>query len=274
MPKQTSTEVRLLRPADLAAAVELSTIAGWNQTEDDWRMLIDLAPQGCFAIDADGQLVATATLLCYGKRLAWIGMVLTKPEYRSRGFARALVTQALEAADSQGIRTVKLDATEYGRPLYESVGFEAEGSVDRWSRPGTSELHAIRGKFNPDRLSALDLAACGADRSAMLEKLATHSYVCADTNAYLFARAGRVTAYLGPCAASDPASAKALIASTLQAHSSVGWSWDIPVNNRDAIVLASDLGFTRQRVLTRMRRGEPLPGHADMVYAIAGFELG
>ena len=115
MPKSSSTNgVRLLRPADLAVAVGLSTIAGWNQTEDDWRMLMELAPHGCFGIDAHGELVATATLLSYGTQLAWIGMVLTKREYRGRGFARTLVTHALQSADLKGIRTVKLDATEYG----------------------------------------------------------------------------------------------------------------------------------------------------------------
>jgi ribosomal protein S18 acetylase RimI-like enzyme len=264
----------LLRPTDVATALELSMVAGWNQTEDDWRMLMNLAPQGCFGIDADGDLVATTTLLPYGKQLAWIGMVLTKPEYRGRGFARTLVTHAIESADSQGIRTVKLDATEQGQRLYESVGLEAEGLVERWSRPGTPNLRVTGAKFNSDQLSALDLAAFGASRSAMLEKLARHSHVYAGTNAYLFARAGRVTAYLGPCVASDPASAQAFITNTLQAHSSLVWSWDILPHNRNAVALASELGFTRQRVLTRMGRGVPLRGRDDMIYAIAGFELG
>jgi GNAT superfamily N-acetyltransferase len=275
MPEHSSTTgVRLLNRADWAAAAGLSTIAGWNQTEDDWRMLMNLAPQGCFGIDADGELVATTTLLSYGKQLAWVGMVLTKPEYRGRGFARALVTHALESADSKRIRTVKLDATEQGQRLYQSLGFKAEGSVERWSRPGTSNLPVTGGEFHFDHLSDLDFAAFGADRSALLRKLAKRSQVYAGTSAYLFARAGRITAYLGPCVADDPASAQALIASTLQAHSSVVWSWDILVNNRNAVALASELGFTRQRVLTRMRRGEPLRGRDDMVYAIAGFELG
>ena len=266
--------VRLLGPADLATAFELSTIAGWNQTEDDWRMLMDLAPQGCFGIQADGRLVATATLLSYGKQAAWIGMVLTRPEYRGRGFGRALVTHALKSADSKEIRTVKLDATEQGQRLYERLGFKAEESVERWSRAGISNLHITAGEFTSDQLSALDLAAFGADRSALLRKLETRSQVYIGENAYLFARLGRVTAYLGPCVANDSASAQKIIRAMLQAHSSVAWSWDLLPHNQKAVALASELGFTRQRVLTRMGRGEPLRGRDDMVYAIAGFELG
>jgi len=198
---------------------------------------------------------------------------LTKPEYRGRGFARALVTHAMEAADSLGIRTVKLDATDQGKRLYESAGFETEDVVERWSRAGTSNLRVKGGGFQLDRLPS-DLDACGADRLAMLSRLAMRSHVYIGADAYLFARAGRTTAYLGPCVAGHLTSARALITSTLNASTSVAWSWDLLPQNRNAVALASELGFSRQRVLTRMSRGKTLRGRDDLVYAIAGFELG
>src|SRR5438874_2176206 len=113
MPVSTE-QLRLLNSSDLAAALELSTATGWNQTVEDWAMLIELAPKGCFGIEADGQLVSTTTLVLYGQRLAWIGMVLTNAEYRARGFARRLLSAALDRADSVGVETVKLDATDQG----------------------------------------------------------------------------------------------------------------------------------------------------------------
>ena len=259
---------------DLSAAVELSTIAGWNQTEDDWRMLLNLAPEGCFGIDADGKLVATTTLFSYGQQLAWVGMVLTKPEYRGRGFAHTLVTHALESADFMGIKTVKLDATDQGQRLYESLGFQAEGLVERWSRGGISNCCVAGGNFRSDHLLGSDAAAFGTDRSTILETLAKRSYVYIGSSAYLFVRSGRTTAYLGPCVGNDPASTQALITSTLKASPSVAWSWDLFPHNRDAAALALELGFSRQRVLTRMSRGKTLRGRDEMVYAIAGFELG
>src|SRR5438445_6279395 len=131
MPVSTE-QLRLLNSRDLASAFELSTAAGWNQTVEDWAMLIELAPEGCFGIEADGWLVSTTTLVRYGQRLAWIGMVLTNAEYRGRGFARRLLAEALDRADSMGVETVKLDATDQGRPLYEKLGFEPEQAVERW----------------------------------------------------------------------------------------------------------------------------------------------
>src|SRR5437762_7941737 len=134
---QISTEQqRLLRPDDLAEAVELSSAAGWNQTAEDWTMLLNLAPGGCFGLEADSRLVSTTTLLCYQRQLAWIGMVLTRAEYRGRGFARRLLASALERVDSLGIETIKLDATDQGRPVYESLGFKAEQPIERWWRKG------------------------------------------------------------------------------------------------------------------------------------------
>ena len=271
----STTRLRVMKPSDLAAAIELSTIAGWNQTAEDWRMLIDLAPAGCFAIESEGQLVSTTTLMRYGHRLAWIGMVLTKPEYRGRGFAHKLLERALDYADSLEIETVKLDATDQGKPLYESLGFHAEQSVERWTRPGTSNPTSFRNSsLVNEYVSDLDSDAFGADRSLVLTQLAARSELTTEFDAFLFTRAGRTTAYLGPCVAFNPATARALITSATNASPQANWSWDLLQSNQRAVALASELGFTSQRILTRMARGKVLRGRDDMIYAIAGFELG
>jgi GNAT superfamily N-acetyltransferase len=275
-------QLRLINAGDFAAALELSRAAGWNQTPEDWRMLLELAPDRCLGIEAEGRLVATTTLLCYQQRLAWIGMVLTHPDYRGRGFARRLIAAALDRVDSLGVETVKLDATEQGRPLYEGFGFRAEQPVERWSRFGLPKLQAPETRpaesKNPSSLSQalreLDTQAFVADRSIMLQELAQRSSLHSSPNAFLFARAGRATEYLGPCIAADSAAAQAIIASAINSSAHTDWSWDLLPANKDAATLASELGFTRQRCLTRMVRGKPLHGRDEMVYAIAGFELG
>src|SRR5260370_21143483 len=91
-------KLRLLKTADLPSAIELSRAAGWNQTIEDWQAVLRLDPEGCFAIEVDDRIAATTTLLCYGTRLAWIGMVLTRPEYRRMGFAQRLLETALDRA--------------------------------------------------------------------------------------------------------------------------------------------------------------------------------
>jgi GNAT superfamily N-acetyltransferase len=149
----------------------MSYAAGWNQTVEDWLRLLALEPDGCFGIDDDDRLAATNTLLCYGQDLAWLGMVLTHPEYRRRGIAQRLLGAALELAEGRGIRCVKLDATELGRCLYLKFGFEDEQHIERWIRePGP--LKGVEYAFLigvPD--ARLDCAAFGTDRGRFLAML-------------------------------------------------------------------------------------------------------
>src|ERR1700721_1202759 len=223
--------LRGLVASDIPAAIGLSEEAGWNQTSEDWRMLIELSPQGCLAIKADGELAATTTLLCYGQRLAWIGMVLTKGSSRGRGFARRLLTQALTQADQMRIETVKLDATDQGRPLYEKMGFRFEQAVERWSRPASKKLAGATSLVDAlpaENWRMADRRSFGADRSELLERLSQRGQPSVFIErSYLLTRPGRETRYLGPSVCDTPATARALMARALHAEASQGWSWDL-----------------------------------------------
>lgn len=270
----SASSIRALKPSDLASASELSVLAGWNQNVGDWEMLAGLPQAHCFCIEADRQIVSTSTLLCYGKSLAWIGMVLTRPEYRGHGFARRLFDHVLHHAEQLQIETLKLDATEQGKPLYESYGFHAEQPIERWSRAATTNSNSVPSSvFFTGDLRALDQEAFGADRSFLLDRLAARGAFCHTPNGFLFTRAGRNTSYLGPCIARDFETARELLTNTVH-QSETSWSWDLLPGNNNAVRVAHALGFTRRRSLTRMARGKALRGRDDLVYAIAGFELG
>ncbi len=57
-----------------------------------------------------------------GKR-AHLMNVYTNGSYRRRGIARVLVNMLIDEAKERGVTEIGLDATESGRPLYESLGF-------------------------------------------------------------------------------------------------------------------------------------------------------
>lgn len=57
-----------------------------------------------------------------GKR-AHLMNVYTNPAYRRQGLAREMVQMLIDLAESRGVTEISLDATESGRPLYESLGF-------------------------------------------------------------------------------------------------------------------------------------------------------
>lgn len=267
--------VRLLTKRDVEAAIDLSTAVGWNQTVADWEMLLCLAPEGCFAIESGGALRATATLFSYGRRLEWVGMVLTHPLYRRRGFARALLEHVIHDADARGIACLKLDATDQGQPLYESLGFQAVESVERWWRRGDSGASTSRDDGQiPPSLRMMDEEAFGADRWAMLQALAERSVVIASASGFALLRPGLKASYAGPCVARNAEAASDLIKACVHAAGSSDCCWDIPGRNQPAVQLARELGFEPRRQLVRMARGAPCNGRDEWIYGIAGFELG
>ena len=275
--------VRTLTPNDIPSAMELSAIANWNQTPEDWLRVMHLYSEGCRCIEEAGSIVATASLLPYGKRLAWIGMVLTRPEYRRRGLAKLLMEDAIASAERSGIRTLKLDATAEGQPLYESLGFVVEQIVERWGRESTATSEAPEAPaatqkdsrnmpISPDLLHR-DAASFGVAREILLKSLRSSGRCTANANGYVLSRSGRVAQYLGPSMAGSHDDARRLIANHLQGASG-NWYWDLLPANNGAVRCAEELGFTRRRTLQRMRRGEAIHTNDDRIYAIAGFELG
>jgi ribosomal protein S18 acetylase RimI-like enzyme len=269
--------LRQLRHSDLRDALELSRLAGWNQTKDDWELLLQLDPQGCFGIEVEHHIVATTTLLCYGKQLAWIGMVLTKPDYRRMGFARRLMQAALQRSVSLNITSVKLDATADGQPLYEKLGFTTEQIVERWSRDSSQgqneQTHSARGSAAVVS-KEMDREAFGADRTAVLHELTVRNPPVATPEGFSFSRAGSRSRYFGPCVAADQQTARTVIDQTLRASPESTWYWDILATNEKTVALAQEFGFVRQRRLQRMVFGGRLVTNDQLVYAIAGFELG
>lgn len=288
----------MMRAGDISSAMQLSTLANWNQTEEDWWRILQLSPEGCRCVDDDGRVVATTTLLAYGTRLGWIGMVLTRPEYRRKGLAKRLMEDAISGAERRGIRTLKLDATEQGRPLYESLGFVMEQAVERWGldteTAGTANARGaattdarascLRSEPLPDALLSQDAEAFGASRNDLLENMLESGAAYVAGNGYVFSRPGRTAQYLGPCVVGSEAEAHTLIAACLAGHLSAGdqppdtrtrhWYLDLFPANSKAVCCAQMFGFTRRRILWRMRRGEVMKTNDAMIYAIAGFELG
>ena len=267
-----------------SGAFELSSLAGWNQTPDDWRRLIELSPEGCFKAVHAGRIVGSVTTTPLGNRVAWIGMMLVHPDFRRRGIARALMLRAIELLRNQGFATIGLDATPLGKPLYEQLGFRSAWGWSRWRNElpsiagaGLSEAPAVgRGTGLSDGLLAIDRSAVGFDRGEVLRRLALGSSVVVSDEGFAMLRPGRVASQLGPVVAKTATAASELIdrigVGSMRPGSVI---WDVPGNHPEAIGIARSLGFVPFRELDRMWFGNPLPeGRPSWVHAIADPAIG
>ena len=89
--------------------------------------------RGWLAETADGRIVAGVGITIVpwpgapgdpAGRRGWIQNVYTEPEFRHRGLARRVMEAIVEWCRAEGFHAVSLHASTFGRPLYESMGFE------------------------------------------------------------------------------------------------------------------------------------------------------
>lgn len=280
------TTIRDMTAGDVTVGLGLSRQAGWNQTEADWVRMVDMQPDGCFLAEWEGRPAGTVTTCHFGD-VAWVAMVLVDEPLRGRGIGRALVAHALAFLDGLGVRTVRLDATPLGQPLYATMGFVAEYHLSRYHGrpraagkpervPGTQPLQPDR----TDALLALDRAVTGTDRARLLRRLAAERPESVRVagqggrvDGYLMARPGARATQIGPCVA-GPEAGPVLLTEAWQDYAGRTVIVDIPVHHASSHTLARAGGLTVQRTLIRMRRGEKLDEQFGGLWASSGPEKG
>jgi hypothetical protein len=188
---------------------------------------------------------------------------------------------ALGYLRERGVATVKLDATPAGRPLYERLGFQPEGVLERQE----GELSGEAGGMTSgawEEVAALDRAAFGADRGQLMRRRIADAPVPllvawgpGGVAGYALARVGARAGYIGPVVAADLPAARALVLAAGAALGGGAVFIDVDPAFPGATDLVRDAGLARQRELLRMRLGPPTAcGGPLRVFAIAGPAVG
>lgn len=205
----TTPALAAFTPAHLPQALRLSQQAGWPHRIEDWALTLSVS-QGVVALDGD-RVVGTALCSAFG-RVATLNMIIVDASMRGRGLGRALMDAIITLA---GDREMRLIATADGLPLYEKLGFRATGQIAQHqgiATGATAELPVTSGSpADIDRLAATDRAASGMDRAPLLRGIAAKGEVLLCNGGFALLRdfgRGRV---VGPIAAPDDATARALL---------------------------------------------------------------
>jgi len=282
-------QLRAMTVNDIAAGMRLKELAGWNQTEADWKRFLQGSRDGCFVAEVEAQVCGTAATIVYGGRFAWVGMVLVDPEFRGRGIGTRLLERCIAHLDSAGVPCIKLDATPLGKPIYEKLGFVTEYELGRWilRRPAENfPQGAETGEKMPapllDFVMKADGVAFGADRSAILRSVNEEEPRFTDgiwnaggMEGYAFGRHGSFADHLGPWIAKDATAGQRLLDQFLAQSSRPMVVTDCVEANPFAKGLLQVKGFEYARPLTRMFRGRnEFPGRPELICSILGPEFG
>jgi GNAT superfamily N-acetyltransferase len=278
-----------LRADELGDAQALVAEVGWNQTERDWRMFLEVGRVQAVRTDT-GHVVATAATLPY-VGFGWISMVLVTAAWRRRGLASNLLRDAIDGLQAAGL-VPALDATPAGREVYRDLGFADTWGFARYARRAVSpardlapdgddiDVRPITDAVWPE-ICAYDAAVFGSERSGLLARLRGRM-PAADLVAlrgnrlagFLLGREGRIATQLGPLVAEDAATAHALLIRVTAAITGPIFI-DLADSKAATRAFLEAQGFTFTRPLTRMVYGRA--GAFDdgiRTFAVVGPEFG
>ena len=222
-----SVKYRKLARKDLAAAHKLSLEVGWPHRLEDWEFVQRLGVGHVATFE--GAVVGTILTWKHDERNASLGMVIVSPLMQGRGIGKRLMRLGLH---DQAGRSVTLNGTVAGLPLYEKLGFKGFDEVEQHqgiAQPvplvplGRGERLRPVGTSDVAALAALATRACGFSRTRVVRRLleAGKGIALASGNDIIgFAilrRFGRGLA-IGPVVAPDAACAKALVSHWVAMH--------------------------------------------------------
>jgi GNAT superfamily N-acetyltransferase len=259
---------------DAQAGLVLSTEAGWNQNEADWRLFLS---KGVVFGKRDGaRLVATAALLPYSGSNAWISMVLVTPDIRRRGIATRLVDACLAVAKQRGL-TTWLDATPAGATVYGPLGFGPTLQLRRLRLEKPSGTKAARplSACGLETLIACDAGAMGFNRSSLLSEFGARagSRIVSSADAVALIRDGRTARHIGPLLAENADQALGLVDAIVKSEDGP-WLVDAVHAHDEFLDGLVRSGWNIERPFQRMRLGRATTSPRQLPFAVAGPEFG
>jgi GNAT superfamily N-acetyltransferase len=288
MPDNFAFKIRPMITNDLNQSISLSNSEGWNQTEKDWKLLLENPINICIVAEYNNKVIGTATALNHSNKIAWIGMVLVDKSFRGRGVGKMLLTNIIGAL--KNVDSIKLDATPVGLPLYQKLGFIEENKIYRMINPSLQSFEKQALNYEPINIDhesfsdvlKLDKRIFGTARTYLLQTLLRNypgkAYLIKRNkklDGYMFGRDGVRFNYIGPVFAFSHDSARILISKALESLNNQPVALDILQDKDGLIKWLEMLGFVKQRHFIRMNfKSNSYCGIIKYQYLISGPEFG
>ena len=280
--------LRSMHYNDIEVVMHLKNEEGWNQTEKDWELLIKNPHNTCLVAEYKQKVIGTATAINYSDEVAWIGMVLVDRNYRGQGVSKLLLADLMKKLEQ--CKSIKLDATAAGLPVYKKMGFVNEYSICRFTNSSLKNSSTGKYEISPEPVQTKDIPEIvkfdklifGVERTSLInfliENYPDKAWLLKKNNqiaGYALGRDGTRFNQIGPVSALTTNDAKILIAEALKNLTGKPVVMDIIEDKKDLSDWLNSIGFINKRPFIRMYyKDNPYPGILNRQYLICGPEFG
>lgn len=276
-------EIRRLERSEIETLVAWAGREGWNPGFSDAVPFQAADPNGFFGLFVDGRLASGISAVAYDDDFGFIGLYITDPDMRGKGYGRRIWDHAMAYL---GKRTIGLDGVPEQQENYARMGFVSNYGTARWSGSLAAENlpppSATR-NFDSSELetiAAFDRAFFPAGRARFLAE-----WINAAASARLIEKDGTTTGYavarkclkgykIGPVFAKTPQCAKALLSGIVDDIGTAHIDIDVPLSQLSFITFLEAVGMERGFETARMYRGKAPALHIAGVFAVTSLELG
>lgn len=278
---------RLATRQELDLAVEWAAREGWNPGLDDAELFWETDPEGFVAIERDGEVIGTGSVVSYG-RFGFMGFFIVREDLRGQGIGapfwhwrKRRLCDRLEPGSAIG-----MDGVFEMQPFYARGGFEFTHRNIRMEGIGVVAAREA-GDIVPlsqipyDAIAELDRRCFGFERDRFLAKWIEPRHGSAlglwrdeRLEGFGVIRQCRTGHKIGPLFADRAETAECLFQSLAGTVPGEPIFLDTPENNPEALALAKRHAMKEVFGCARMVAGSIPPSRWGNIYGVTTFELG
>lgn len=253
-------------PDDIHPFLSLARDEGWVSHRRELAFLLERSPASCLVCREEQKPVGFVTAVRHGNS-GWIGNLLVAAEARGRGIGTTLFTQALEGIRREGVQTVWLTASSFGRPIYERCGFTVCDQVRRWERRGTADDQQLAPAPICQDWQQIDYLGWGDSRNELLAFAASNGAALGSEQGFLVLQRLGIDRQIGPFGALTGTVAEHLLEQAINTAGRL--LMDVPAANRFASQMLASHGFAVLSEVDLMYAGRPPAYHPDHIFGFA-----
>jgi GNAT superfamily N-acetyltransferase len=274
-------EVRNLTREETGQLVGWAAQEGWNPSPYDADAFFTADPEGFFGCFVDGELASGISAVAYGDSFGFIGLYITQPKFRGKGYGLKVWNAGLSRLSG---RTIGLDGVPAQQANYEKMGFRKFYGSSRWSGwlPSQPSAATVATAVSQDLASILsfDRHYFPSDRTDFLRawldapRVALVSEQDGILQGYAVIRHCTEGCKVGPLFARDVRTAIGLLNACAPTAAGATVHLDIPDTQIGFTSELERLGFQRGFETARMYLGPPPAIDMSGVFAVTTLELG